>query len=181
MYGNESRETMHTEVEEFLDLVDHQDRVIGKLERAQVYAQGFHNFRVINAFLINEQGQLWVPRRTAHKRLFPLHLDVSVGGHVSSGETYEEAFAREMQEEIGIALSDVCYKDLGLLTPHQHGVSAFMHVYTFFYEQVPPYNTNDISEYYWFYPHELMKKITSASDKAKGDIPFLLNYFFENR
>lgn len=120
---------MNVEIEELLDLVDSQDQVIGKLERSQVYARKLHNFRVINAFFINDQGQIWVPRRTAHKRLFPLHLDVSVGGHVSSGETYEQALIREVYEEIGLDLEAITYRTLGKLTPHEHGVSAFMQVY----------------------------------------------------
>lgn len=47
-----------TPVEEILDLVDRDDNVIGKLARDKVYAAGLSNFRVINGFLINQQGQL---------------------------------------------------------------------------------------------------------------------------
>jgi isopentenyl-diphosphate delta-isomerase len=162
---------------EILDLVDNEDTVIGILERSQVYAANLHNFRVINAFLINEAGKLWVPRRTAQKRLFPLHLDVSVGGHVSSGETYEIALRREMQEEVGLDLDDLVYEDLGRLLPHTHGVSAFMHVYKFFYNDVPPYNKNDFMEYFWLAPNELKERIKNG-DPSKSDLPLLLDFFF---
>ena len=165
------------EMDEFLDLVNEEDQVIGRFERSKVYAAGLNNFRVVNAFLVNAKGQLWIPRRTAHKKLFPRHLDVSVGGHVSSGESYDEAFAREMQEEVGLALSEVIYEKLGALNPHQHGVSAFMHVYKFFFDHVPPYNQNDFTEYYWLYPHQLMERLKSV-DKAKGDVPLLIEFFF---
>lgn len=163
--------------DEVLDLVNESDEVIGSLERSKVYAANMHNFRVINAFLINEKGELWIPRRTASKRLFPLCLDVSVGGHVSAGESYDQAFEREMKEEIGLSLNDLEYEDLGLLVPHKHNVSAFMHVYKFFYNQVPPFNHNDFVEYYWLTPSELVKKMKNG-DKAKGDIPLLLDFSF---
>ncbi|PKN03292.1 hypothetical protein CVU75_02960 [Candidatus Dependentiae bacterium HGW-Dependentiae-1] len=67
------------------------------------------------------------------------------------------------------------------MTPHEHGVSAFMQVYQIFYQDVPPYNSNDFGEYFWFYPHELREKIVSGVDKAKSDLPLLLKYFFENK
>jgi isopentenyldiphosphate isomerase len=51
---------------------------------------------VLNAFLVNDYGQIWIPRRSSLKRIFPLCLDMSVGGHVVSGESYEEAFRREL-------------------------------------------------------------------------------------
>ncbi|MFY9463164.1 MAG: hypothetical protein WAP52_03190 [Candidatus Sungiibacteriota bacterium] len=65
--------------DELLDLVDAQDRVIGVMRRGEVYAKGIHNIRVVNAFIINTKGELWIPRRTADKRSFPLCLDMRVG------------------------------------------------------------------------------------------------------
>ena len=164
--------------DELLDLVNEEDQVIGCLERSKVYEKGLHNFRVINAFLINSQGQIWVPRRTAHKRLFSLHLDVSAGGHVASGESYDDAFARELEEELRLTPKDITFKKVGCLTPHQHNVSAFMHVYTFLFDNVPNYNEMDFMQYYWLSPAELLEKI--EGDKAKGDLPILVERFLIN-
>jgi len=75
-------------MDEYLDLVDLQDSVIGRKLRSEVYAEHLSNFRVVNAFVLNSKGELWIPRRTADKRIFPLCLDMSVGGHVESGESY---------------------------------------------------------------------------------------------
>ena len=66
--------------DEYLDLVNEKDEVIGKKLRSEVYAEGLSNFRVVNAFLVNSEGKLWLPRRGAHKRIFPLCLDMSMGG-----------------------------------------------------------------------------------------------------
>ena len=63
---------MHHDNDELLDLVDEQDRIIGSGLRSEIYREGLSNFRVVNAFLINDAGQLWIPRRTANKRIFPL-------------------------------------------------------------------------------------------------------------
>lgn len=155
--------------DELLDLVDEQDRVIGIWSRSEIYREGLKNFRVVNAFLINDAGQLWIPRRSAKKRIFPLCLDMSVGGHVISGETYEEAFRRELLEELRIDLDEVGWKDLGQLTPHEHGVSAFMHVYEIHSNHSPDYNRDDFVEFFWMTPQEVLKRIEDG-DGAKDDL-----------
>src|SRR3989344_1277670 len=79
------------EQEEYADLVDENDKAIGRMPMAEARRKGVENMRVVNAFLVNSKGELWIPRRAAEKEYWPLWLDMSVGGHVSSGETYEEA------------------------------------------------------------------------------------------
>lgn len=165
---------MHDEI---LDLVNDQDVVIGQELRSVVYAQKLSNFRVVNAFIINDKGQLWIPRRTATKRLFPLSLDASMGGHVSSGETYQQAFERELQEELGLDATTVTFKILGRLNPAQHNTSAFMQVYAVYVNQVDNYNTQDFCEYFWLSPQECIDKLNSG-DKGKGDLPKIIQILF---
>lgn len=165
------------EYDEFLDLVNLHDGVIGRERRSQVYAQGLSNFRVINAFIVNSKGELWIPRRTATKRIFPLSLDVSVGGHVESGETYEQAFKRETKEEINLDLKIIPYTFLGHLTPQKHKVSAFMNVYEIQSNFTPYYNKDDFVEYFWLRPEQLLKRINEG-EKSKSDLPKLVRIFY---
>lgn len=162
--------------DELLDLVDEHDHVIGALERSKVYEQKLSNFRVIDAFLMNPQGQLWIPRRSAHKRLCPLQLDVGVGGHVSSGETYDQAFARELMEEVRLDVTKLTYHALGTMTPAQHGVTAFLKVYKVVVSEAPLFNPDDFIEYFWLTPEQLVKKVADG-DKAKSDVLLLVRYF----
>ncbi|MDZ4286214.1 MAG: NUDIX hydrolase, partial [Candidatus Sungbacteria bacterium] len=69
----------HHILDEFLDIVDENDNVIGTKKRSEVYAEHLSNFRVVNAFVRNSKGELWIPRRSADKRIFPLCLDMSMG------------------------------------------------------------------------------------------------------
>jgi len=164
-------------IDEYLDLVDENDRVIGKKKRSDVYAEGLSNFRVINAFVINSRGELWIPRRAADKRIFPLCLDMSVGGHVESGEGYDESFKRETQEELNLDVSAVPVRPLGHLTPQRDGVSAFMQVYEIKMEETPDYNKNDFTEYFWLTPHALFERL-ARGDTAKSDLPKLVKIFY---
>lgn len=168
--------------DELLDLIDDRDRVIGQMPRSQIYQNRLTNFRVVNAFIINAKGQLWIPRRTASKQIFPLALDVSVGGHVKSGEDYEAAFARELEEEVNLKLEqgrvgEIAPSCLGKLSPKTHGVSAFMKVYQIQMERSPRYNTQDFLKAYWLKPQELLAKI-EAGENAKDDLPKLVRYFY---
>lgn len=163
--------------DEYLDLVDGNDEVIGKKLRSEVYAENLSNFRVVNTFLINPEGRLWIPRRTATKRIYPLFLDMSMGGHVESGETYEQAFKRELAEELRIDTEKTPWKLLAHLTPHEHNVSAFMNVYEIKTAQAPVFNPEDFVEYFWLSPHELFARI-AAGEKAKSDLPKLVKHFY---
>lgn len=162
-------------VDELLDIVDEHDRVVGQKKRSEIYNQHLSHFRVVNAFLMNDKGQLWIPRRSQNKRIFPSCLDASMGGHVEAGETYEQAFAREMLEELRIDIRSTVYTFLGKLTPYKHNTSSFMNVYLLKINAVPDYNTDDFIEYYWLTPQELLDQI-AAGDSCKDDLPRMVQH-----
>lgn len=158
--------------DEILDVVSENDEVIRQEKRSIIYQQKLL-FRVINAFICNAEKKLWIPRRHPNKKLFPLHLDCSVGGHVMSGEDYQTAFIRETQEELNIDITKMTFKKIAQLAPSVHGTSAFMWVYIIYSDDTPPFNKEDFIEYYWMTPHEISIRLMNG-DKAKGDlIPIL--------
>lgn len=160
---------MHISIQdELLDIVDQHDHVIGQEYRSEIYKQKAKNFRVINAFLMNDLGEVWIPRRSASKKLFPLCLDASVGGHVAAGETYDQAFARELQEELALDVNLISYQLLGKLTPEQ-GVSAYMQLYLIKSNNEPDYNRNDFISASWF-SIDAIQELLKAGKPAKGDL-----------
>ncbi len=70
-----------TEGAEWLDLVNEHDEVVGRVTRAEAWQKRLP-VRVINAFLVNSRGELWIPRRTLSKTMFPGCLDMSVGAEL---------------------------------------------------------------------------------------------------
>lgn len=57
---------------------------------------------VVHMHLFNDTGELFLQKRAMTKDLLPGYWDTSVGGHISPGESVEEALYRETMEELGI-------------------------------------------------------------------------------
>jgi len=168
---------MNSMEKEMLDIFSEDGQVIGTLDRDIVYASGKNNFRVINAFIINSKNQIWIPKRHPSKKLFPLCLDCSVGGHVRTGEDYLTALARETQEEVGLNLENVSYKLLNKLSPKQDHTSAFMQVYAIYYDGPIDYNKNDFISYQWMTREEALELIDKGIP-AKSDLKIILENCF---
>ena len=168
-----------SQVDELLDVVDAADNVFGQQPRSEVYRLGLL-CRVVNVFLENSQGQLWIPRRTAHKRTFPLCLDMSMGGHVESGESYEEALARELSEELNVDVRRTNCELLRYLTPRESSVSAFMKVYRIRTDDEPAYNKDDFLEAQWLLPGDLLRRLRNG-EPAKGDLLNLIEQFYTGK
>ena len=162
---------------EILELVDDTDTVTGTVSRAKAWRTKARWVRVVNAFVVNEEGKLWVPRRSASKSAFPLCLDMSVGGHVEAGETYEAAFLREAGEELNLDVTEVGYSELGYLNPVEHGLSAFMKVFEIRQNETPNYNEADFVSAEWVAPAALLERLTN-SEAAKDDLEKLVRLFY---
>ena len=83
---------------EILDVVDGFDNIIGTIDREdydQLLAQPDRFIRAADLLIMNEEGKLWVPIRTADKRIAPNGYDYGAGGHVESGEDYLSTIIRE--------------------------------------------------------------------------------------
>lgn len=163
--------------DELLDLVNEHDEVIGVMPRSEVYAKGLSNFRASNGFIRNREGKLWIPRRVATKKLFPLGLDMSVAGHVSSGETYDESFAREAFEELGIDVNTLPVRVLGFMSPHEHGTAAFIKAYEIQMDEAPNFNKEDFVEAYWLTPREILDRLAQG-ETSKEDLPRMIRHFY---
>lgn len=163
--------------EEILDLVNENDEVIGQITRTETYTSGIRNFRVVDAFIRNSEGKLFVPRRHPNKRMFPRALDSSVGGHVTSGDTYYETLVREAEEELNLDITPIPHKEIGRLTPHEDGTACFVTVYEIESDVTPEYNPNDFIEHFWLRPEEIVDRLKNG-DIAKGNLIKILEKFY---
>lgn len=147
---------------ELLDLFDIDEQVVGTVERREYYRnQSTYKdlyLRLAEMFIVNDQGQLWVPKRTLDKKIAPGGLDYSAGGHVSSGESYEIGLIREVEEELGLMLEPSELRFIAAFTPRV-GDPWFRKLFIYRSNEAPGYNTEDFSGYSWLYPEELLEQL----------------------
>lgn len=155
--------------EEIIDIVNDRDEVIATAERSKAMRDGMKHIRAVNAFIVNESGNVWVPTRHAKKKFFPLALDVSVGGFVQSGELYDAALVREAQEELNIDVATLPCEEVAYLSPVVDGVACFMRVYLIYTNQTPEFNDQDFSHGEWMSMDHLRSLISQGSP-AKDDL-----------
>lgn len=164
--------------EEVLDLVDSNDVVIGQVPRS-AFADPAHapegNIRAAELFIVNDRGQLWVPRRSMNKKTWPGGYDFSAAEHVGAGETYEEAMIRGLQEELNIITTPDKLIFLGKLAPDE--LSIFRSVYKLQRNEPPQYNADDFMSYEWLMPDELLQRLQSG-ELAKNTVKSAVTTFF---
>ncbi|GIK83795.1 MAG: isopentenyl-diphosphate Delta-isomerase [Patescibacteria group bacterium] len=96
--------------EEFVDIVTQADEVIGSCSKVEAHQKGLLH-RTVIAEIIRPNGD-WVLVQQASDRQDAGQFVSPVGGHVSSGESEDNALKREAFEECGLD-GDVTFKLIG--------------------------------------------------------------------
>lgn len=81
---------------EYLEYYDEKGQSIGKEERIIVHSKGYWH-KTIHCWLYDELGNVYFQLRADNNKMY-----TTASGHVLYGETLEQAFLREVKEEIGI-------------------------------------------------------------------------------
>jgi len=96
-----------------IDIVDENNEVIGKKEKDLVHTEGDWH-RIAHVWVFNSKGEVLCHKRAKVKKMFPDLWDVIIGGHLDSGESYEESAVRELKEEVGIEATADDLIELGM-------------------------------------------------------------------
>ncbi|MEU1159769.1 NUDIX domain-containing protein [Streptomyces sp. NPDC005921] len=84
-----------------VDQVDEQDRVLGVVERGEAIRSRLLH-RIATIVCRDTDGRFLVHRRGDTTLLFPGQANWMLGGAVRAGESYADAAARELAEELGV-------------------------------------------------------------------------------
>ena len=90
--------------EEMIDVLDENGNKTGEIvSRSEVHKRGLWHRAIIVA-IINENNQILVQQRSADKDKNANMWDISVAGHISTGQDSLSAAAREINEEVSVNL-----------------------------------------------------------------------------
>lgn len=88
--------------DEILEIVDKDGNVLSVAPRGKIHGNPALMHRVVHVLVSDNNGSIYLQKRSMNKDVAPGKWDTSVGGHVERGEDLETAALREMQEELGI-------------------------------------------------------------------------------
>ena len=90
-------------MEEYFDIVDENDQVIGIAPRSRCHGDPSLIHRTAHVVVLHPDGQrILLQKRAMTKDIQPGKWDTAVGGHLAHGESYEDGARREMSEELGL-------------------------------------------------------------------------------
>jgi isopentenyldiphosphate isomerase len=87
--------------DETLDLVDEEDAVVGTATLRDCLEKGLLH-RAVDVLVLRTNGKVLLQQRSKRDLWQPGLWTLSSTGHVRSGESYKEAAARELGEELGL-------------------------------------------------------------------------------
>lgn len=168
--------------DEYFDVVDRNDAVIGRATRREVHAQGLRH-RAVHVLVFNRAGELFLQKRSRNKDTAPGMWDSSASGHVDAGEDYDGCARRELGEEIGLEVTRPLRRWFRLQACEETG-REFVWVYREEAEGPFTLNHGEIEYGAWCRPAEVARRLREQPAEfassfrliwrelaARGDVP----------
>lgn len=157
--------------EEF-DVLNELGQFTGKVAtREECHKKGLWH-RAVYAFIIDENLNILLQKRSSNKKLWPNKWDVTIGGHVNTGEFGRQALIRECKEELGIDITDNEIKYIVSTTSVYNKNNYINNHYDECYLIIKNINVKDlklqkeeVSDAKYFSKEELLKRIDNNYDE----------------
>lgn len=88
---------------ELLDIYDENGNHIGIEDRNVVHQKGLWH-KTIHCWIVKDRNHILFQKRSSNLLDNPSKLYTTASGHIKAGESLHDAFAREVSEELGIAV-----------------------------------------------------------------------------
>ena len=93
-------------MEEYFDVLDEEGIPTGVTKpKSEVHTKGYWH-RTVHIWIINENNEILLQRRSNTKKRNPNILTISCEGHVSAGESSLQGAIRELNEELGLKVNN---------------------------------------------------------------------------
>ena len=121
-------------MDEIIDILTSEGKPTGKTcLKSEAHKKGLYH-QTIHVWFYTDDKKILLQKRASVKKVFPNRWDVSVAGHIGSGEKIELAAIRETNEEIGIDIKTSDLSNIGFQKDeivHPNGIldNEFKHIF----------------------------------------------------
>lgn len=146
--------------DEFVILVDEEDRTLGTMEKMEAHRQGVLH-RAISILLFNDRGEMLLQKRADSKYHSGGLWTNTCCSHPRPNETVANAAARRLMEEMGISVS---LKQVGTFTYRANLDKGLIeheldHVFTGTFSDTPIINKQEVGDWKFINKHDLLADI----------------------
>jgi 8-oxo-dGTP pyrophosphatase MutT (NUDIX family) len=164
---------------EIVDIVNNEGIVLYQETKEKAHGEGLLHKTVI-AEVINSQGEILLIKPNSHKQDAGQFVS-PVGGHVTAGESNEDALKRETHEEIG--LTDFNYSFVGKAILDRHIIGRHENHMFFVYEiysDCDPILSNESISFQWFTKAQLITELANNRGNFGEAYLFVLKNFYKD-
>ncbi len=149
---------------ELLDVVDQNDVVVETLTRGEIHRRQLMH-RAVHILVFSSSGSLLLQKRSMLKDEMAGFWDSSCAGHVESGQGYLETAVRELEEELGLAVTDEAPGYLFTMHPQPSNGMEFAAVYKLVHDGPFTIAEDEIDELEWQEPVDLNRWIEDGAER----------------
>lgn len=159
--------------DEYLDLVDEENKLTGKNElRSVVHSTGLWH-RTVHIYLFRKvtSTEFLVHLRAKNKDLHPNCWDTRFGGHIKSGGSIEDGIKNELMEEVGLELEQSSLIQGNVYKRDHYPNREFTH--SFFYRfdgdiATLKFNDGEVQKIKWMKSEDIIKSMTEEPEIWSG-------------
>ncbi len=146
----------HSPSDELVEHIDEDGNVLEVVTRARMRRENLRH-RSVGIVVLNRRGEVLIHRRAEDKDVWPGQWDLAAGGVVAHGETFEEAAARELAEELGITGAELEFVREAPFGDDR--VRALARYYRVRWDGDVDFADGEVVEALWVTPEELRRRL----------------------
>ncbi|MGB9577424.1 MAG: NUDIX hydrolase [Candidatus Norongarragalinales archaeon] len=132
----------------------------------------------MHVFLVNPHDKsVYIQKRSETKSYLPGFYCTSAGGHVQTGESYEQAAARELNEELGLQLPLRKIHETNFVLDNQN---RFIHVFAAFSSETPRFADGEVAGGSFMSFDEAMA-LVAAGEKIHPQLDLCFRWLYANK
>jgi len=153
-------------MDEIVDVLDEQTgkRTGETISKNEAHEKGICHGAINILIINNDKTKILLQKRCKEKKLYPNTWDISVGGHISSGEEALVSAKRELEEELGLNPNNYNFEFIEVIKEelNNNGIDSkeFLHTYLIKSDidlSLIKIQKEEVSEVKWFTKEELKK------------------------